>query len=78
VPPSKPRSAIDSGLFTLASQTFFNALMRFADFSELENKILTATHTDHSLSPKRLRSRQRQIRNPHNARWCQLPDADSG
>ena len=46
------RRAVNAGLFTLASQTFFNAPMRFADFSEFENKILAATHTKHSLSPE--------------------------
>ena len=46
------RRAVDSGLFDLASETFFNAPMHFDDFTDFENKILGATHTDHQLSPE--------------------------
>ena len=46
------KRAVDSGLFDLASETFFNAPMHFDDFTDFENKILGATHTDHQLSPE--------------------------
>ena len=46
------KRAVDSGLFELASETFFNSPLHFDDFSDFENKILGATHTDHQLSPE--------------------------
>jgi len=46
------KRAVDSGLFELVSETFFNSPMHFDDFADFENKILGATHTDHSLSPE--------------------------
>jgi len=46
------KRAVDSGLFTLACETFFNSPMRFDDFADFEAKIIGATHTHHSLSPE--------------------------
>lgn len=46
------KRAVDSGQFDLASETFFNAPLHFDDFTDFENKILGATHTDHQLSPE--------------------------
>jgi len=46
------KRVVESGLFTLASEPFFNAPMHFNDFADFENKILGATHTDHQLSPE--------------------------
>lgn len=45
------RRAVDSGLFTLASETFFNAPMHFDDFADFDRMILQVTHSDHSLAP---------------------------
>ncbi len=44
--------AVDSGLFELASETFFLSPMHFDDFADFEKKILKVTHSDHSLSPE--------------------------
>ena len=44
------KRAVESGRFTLASQTFFSTPMHFSDFSEFETKILKVTHTQHRLS----------------------------
>lgn len=46
------KRAVDAGMFALISEAFFNAPMHFDDFAEFENKILSVTHTDHSLSPE--------------------------
>ena len=46
------KCAVDSGLFELASETFFNSPMHFNDFADFEEKILNVTHSDHSLSPE--------------------------
>lgn len=46
------KRAIDSGLFELASETFFNSPMHFDDFADFEAKVLGVTHTDHQLSPE--------------------------
>lgn len=44
--------AVDSGMFELASETFFNSPMHFDDFDDFETKILGVTHTNHQLSPE--------------------------
>jgi len=44
--------AVDSGLFELASETFFLSPMHFDDFADFDQKILKVTHSDHSLSPE--------------------------
>lgn len=44
--------AVDSGLFTLASETFFHSPMHFDDFADFEEKILNVTHSNHQLSPE--------------------------
>ena len=44
------KRAVDTGCLALSSQTFFLSPMRFADFTEFENKILKVTHTQHRLS----------------------------
>ena len=46
------KRAVDSGLFELACETFFNSPIHFDDFADFENKILGVTHTDHQLSPE--------------------------
>lgn len=43
--------AVDSGLFELASETFFLSPMHFDDFADFDQKILKVTHSDHRLSP---------------------------
>jgi len=44
------RVAVDSGRFELADELFFNTPMRFENFSDFEEKVIGATHTDHQLS----------------------------
>lgn len=44
------KHAVDAGLLSLASQTFFNSPMHFDDFADFEQKVLKVTHTDHRLS----------------------------
>lgn len=46
------KRTIDSGLFELASETFFNAPMHFDDFTDFDCKILQVTHSDHRLAPE--------------------------
>ena len=46
------KRAVDSGLFALQSETFFNAPMHFDDFADFDQKVLGVTHTDHRLSPE--------------------------
>lgn len=46
------RSAVDSGLLALVSQTFFLAPVRYRDFDEFERKVIAVTHTEHRLSPE--------------------------
>jgi len=46
------KRAVDSGLFELASETFFNSPMHFDDFADFEARILGVTHTNHTLSPE--------------------------
>lgn len=45
------RRAVDSGMFMLTSETFFNAPMHFDDFADFDRMILQVTHSDHSLAP---------------------------
>ncbi len=46
--------AVDSGLFTLEAETFFNSPMHFDDFADFEQKVLGVSHTNHQLSPELL------------------------
>jgi SAM-dependent methyltransferase len=46
------KQAVDSGLFTLAGEIFFNSPMCFDDFADFEQNILNVTHSDHTLSPE--------------------------
>jgi ubiquinone/menaquinone biosynthesis C-methylase UbiE len=46
------KKAVDEGLFKLVEETFFNSPMTFDSFSDFENKILNATHTNHTLDEK--------------------------
>ncbi len=46
------KRAVDSGLFELASETFFHAPMHFDDFADYEQKVLKVTHSNHQLSPE--------------------------
>lgn len=43
------KKAVGDGLFTLVEETFFNSPMKFKDFTEFENKIIKATHSNHKL-----------------------------
>ena len=43
--------AVDAGLFTLASETFFLSPMHFDDFADFDRLILQVTHSDHRLAP---------------------------
>ncbi|MBF0282054.1 MAG: methyltransferase domain-containing protein [Zetaproteobacteria bacterium] len=42
--------AIDCGLFQMQEQIFFNTPMHFDHFTDFEQKVLKATHTEHQLS----------------------------
>jgi len=44
--------AVDSGLFKLASETFFLSPIHFDDFADFEAKVIGATHTHHQLPPE--------------------------
>jgi SAM-dependent methyltransferase len=46
------KRAVDTGLFTLASETFFHSPMHFDDFADFDRKVLKVTHSDHQLSPE--------------------------
>ena len=55
--------AVDSGLFALQQQSFFNAPMFFTDFADFEQKVLRVTHTDHQLSDELYAEVKRQFEN---------------
>ncbi|MEE2984311.1 MAG: class I SAM-dependent methyltransferase [Pseudomonadota bacterium] len=46
------RIAVERGLFELESEIFFRAPVSFKDFTDFEERIIRATHTDHRLSRK--------------------------
>ncbi len=41
--------AVDTGLFTLVEEVFFNAPMAFDNFEDFENRVIRVTHTEHRL-----------------------------
>lgn len=43
------KKAVDSGLFKLVDEVFFNSPMHFESFAAFENKVIGATHTEHHL-----------------------------
>jgi ubiquinone/menaquinone biosynthesis C-methylase UbiE len=43
------RKAVDTGVFELVDQVFFNSPMQFESFADFEDRILKATHTQHNL-----------------------------
>ncbi len=44
------KNSVDTGIFSLISETFFNLPLKFDNFSDFENKVLKSTHTEHDLS----------------------------
>ena len=42
--------AVEIGLFNLVEEVFFKAPLKFASFSEFENKVIKVTHSNHKLS----------------------------
>ena len=44
------RHAVDSGKFRLVDEVFFNAPIHFEDFSDFDQQVIGATHSDHQLS----------------------------
>ena len=44
------KNSVDTGIFSLISETFFNLSLVFEDFTDFENKVLKSTHTEHNLS----------------------------
>lgn len=46
------KKSVDDQLFSLVEEIFFNSPRRFEDFTEFENRILNATHTEHALDEK--------------------------
>jgi len=43
------KKAVDSGVFSLADEVFFNSPMKFENFAEFENNIINVTHSSHKL-----------------------------
>ena len=43
------KHAVDSGLFTLIEEVFFNTPMAFDSFEDFENRVIKVTHTEHKL-----------------------------
>ena len=43
------KDAVESGLFTLVEELFFNAPMAFDNFEDFENRVIRVTHTEHKL-----------------------------
>lgn len=43
-------NAVDTGVFALISETFFNSPLEFDNFADFETKVLKTTHTEHNLS----------------------------
>lgn len=69
------KRAVDSGLFELASETFFLSPMHFDDFADFDRKVLQVTHSDHSLSPelhKQVKTRFESHMTPDGANF-QMP-----
>jgi len=46
------KKAVDTGLFDLVEEVFFNSPRDYADFAEFENHIINATHSNHRLDKK--------------------------
>ena len=46
------KKVVDEGLFSLVEETFFNSPMKFENFSEYENNVIKATHSNHRLDEK--------------------------
>ncbi len=46
------KKAVDTGLFSLVEETFFNSPMKFESFADFEKKVLKVSHTHHSLDEK--------------------------
>ena len=44
------QQAVDTEQFALVDEVFFNTPVYFEDFTDYENKVLKATHTEHKLS----------------------------
>ncbi len=42
-------NAVDTGVFALISETFFNLPLTFENFADFENKVLKSTHIEHNL-----------------------------
>jgi len=64
--------AVSTHRLSLVTQKFFLQPMHFNDFSQFENQILMATHTDHKLSPALLddvRSKFNHHMSPHGANF---------
>ena len=58
------KRAIDTGLFELVEEVFFNAPMDFEDFDDFENRVIRVTHTEHKLDAE-LYQRIRQLFEAH-------------
>jgi ubiquinone/menaquinone biosynthesis C-methylase UbiE len=64
--------AVSTHRLSLVTQQFFLQPMQFENFSQFENQILMATHTDHKLSPALLdevRSKFSHHLSPHGANF---------
>jgi len=48
---SSVKAAVDSGLFSLVKQIFFNAPVFFQDAAEFEEAVIGTTHSNHKVTP---------------------------
>lgn len=58
------KRAVDTDLFELVEEVFFNAPMDFEDFDDFENRVIRVTHTEHKLDAE-LYQRIRQLFEAH-------------
>jgi ubiquinone/menaquinone biosynthesis C-methylase UbiE len=58
------KRAVDTGLFELVDEVFFNTPMDFEHFDNFENRVIRATHTEHKLDAE-VYQRVRQLFEAH-------------
>ena len=60
------KRSVDTGLFKLVEEVFFNAPMDYEHFDDFENRVIRATHTEHKLDAE-LYQRVRLLFDAHAA-----------
>ena len=58
------KKSVDTGLFSLKEEIFFNAPRHYENFEDFENRLIKVTHTDHQL-PDELLQKVRDKFNQH-------------